>query len=69
MNGGLFECLDREISDEELMRDGSLNNRITKEGKGWVLRVDGFSRNTKAQPNVPNIIFLGMVNRLTLMKS
>ena len=59
LNGGLFECLDREISDEELMRDGSLNNRITKEGKGWVLRVDGFSRNTKAQPNVPNIIFFG----------
>ena len=41
LNGGLFECLDKETPDR----------------KGKVLYFDGFSRNTKKRAHVPNLLF------------
>ena len=59
LNGGLFECLDRELTEGDLKRAPELKALATKEGNGWVLRVDGFSRRTEAQPIVPNKLFFG----------
>ena len=59
LNGGLFECLDRELTERDLSREPHLKNIASQEGKGWVLRVDGFSRREEAQPRVPNKIFFG----------
>lgn len=42
LNGGLFDCLDKE--DEET---------------GKVIYVDGFSRNSKKAPSVPDFLFFG----------
>lgn len=44
LNGGLFECLDRPLTDQDFQRNPELQALAEKEGKGWVLRVDGFSR-------------------------
>lgn len=57
LNGGLFECLDRELTPQDLQRDPDLEKLANREGKGLVLRVDGFSRRGDAQPTVPNRIF------------
>ncbi len=59
LNGGLFECLDRELTDRDFERNPELKELAVKEGNGWVLRVDGFSRRVDAQPTVPNKIFFG----------
>jgi len=59
LNGGLFECLDRELTERDLLRNPELKELASKEGSGWVLRVDGFSRRTDAQPVVPNKLFFG----------
>ncbi len=59
LNGGLFECLDRDLSERDFQRDPELKALAVKEGNGWVLRVDGFSRRKDAQPSVPNKIFFG----------
>ena len=59
LNGGLFECLDRELTERDFQRNPELRKVAVKEGNGWVLRVDGFSRRTDAQPTVPNKIFFG----------
>lgn len=45
LNGGLFECLDKEDEDN--------NNKI--------IRVDGFSEKEKNQPKVPNKLFFSPV--------
>jgi len=42
LNGGLFECLDK---------------RIEKDGKGFELRLDGFSEKPNKQPSVPDFLF------------
>lgn len=55
LNGGLFECLDRELTERDLARDPDLA-RIS-EGKR--LRVDGFSDHPKNPLHVPNRIFFG----------
>lgn len=59
LNGGLFECLDEQLTDEELVRRPELKKLVVQEGKGWVLRVDGFSRRPEAQAKVPNKVFFG----------
>lgn len=59
LNGGLFECLDRELTDLDLQRNPDLKKLAVKEGNGWVLRIDGFSRRSEAQPTVPNKLFFG----------
>jgi hypothetical protein len=59
LNGGLFECLDREVGERDFQRNPELRELAHKEGNGWVLRVDGFSRRKEAQPRVPNKLFLG----------
>jgi type I restriction-modification system DNA methylase subunit len=59
LNGGLFECLDEQLSDEDLARRPELRKLAIQEGKGWVLRVDGFSRRPEAQARVPNKLFFG----------
>lgn len=59
LNGGLFECLDEQLTDEDLARRPELKKLVVQEGKGWVLRVDGFSRRPEAQAKVPNKLFFG----------
>jgi type I restriction-modification system DNA methylase subunit len=59
LNGGLFECLDTEVSDQDLQRRPELKKLVVHEGKGFVLRVDGFSRRADAQAQVPNKLFFG----------
>lgn len=59
LNGGLFECLDRELTERDFQRNPELKSLVVKEGNGYVLRVDGFSRRKDAQPIVPNKIFFG----------
>lgn len=59
LNGGLFECLDRELTERDFQRNPELKTLAVKEGNGYVLRVDGFSRRKDAQPIVPNKIFFG----------
>jgi type I restriction-modification system DNA methylase subunit len=59
LNGGLFECLDEQLSDADLARRPELKELVVQEGKGWVLRVDGFSRRPDAQAKVPNKLFFG----------
>lgn len=59
LNGGLFECLDEQLSDEDLTRRPELNALAVQEGKGLVLRIDGFSRRPEAQAKVPNKLFFG----------
>ncbi|ARO88920.1 hypothetical protein EBAPG3_014725 [Nitrosospira lacus] len=59
LNGGLFECLDRELTERDFQRNPELKSIAVKEGNGYVLRVDGFSRRKDAQPVVPNKLFFG----------
>ncbi len=48
LNGGLFDCLDKE------------------DDSGKVLYVDGFTRNSKKRPNVPNFLFFSDYRTLDL---
>lgn len=55
LNGGLFDCLDVEVTAEDpraakAMREGR---------RGLVLRVDGFSEEPERQPRLPNRLFFG----------
>ncbi len=59
LNGGLFECLDEQLSDADLARRPELKKLVVKEGNGHVLRIDGFSRRPEAQAKVPNKLFFG----------
>jgi type I restriction-modification system DNA methylase subunit len=59
LNGGLFECLDKHITAEDMARDPSLAARIVPEGKQHVLRVDGFSERTENPLHIPNELFFG----------
>ena len=61
LNGGLFECLDRLVSDKELARDSELKKYVVVE-KGrkqsyTVLRVDGFSERPENALHLPNELF------------
>lgn len=55
LNGGLFECLDRELTERDLARDPGL----AKLSDGKRLRVDGFSDHPKNPLNIPNRVFFG----------
>lgn len=59
LNGGLFECLDEQLTDEDFTHRPELKKLVVQEGRGWVLRVDGFSRRPEAQAKVPNKLFFG----------
>ena len=67
LNGGLFECLDREIPDRELERNPDLRNRATKEGSRLVMRIDGFSERPDSPLRVPNKIFFAQGEKATNM--
>ena len=56
LNGGLFECLDREVTAKELERDPELAKR-SLDGKR--IRVDGFSDHPKNPLHIPNRVFFG----------
>jgi hypothetical protein len=59
LNGGLFECLDEALTERDLERNPELKKLAVKEGGGWVLRIDGFSRRPEARAHVPNKLFFG----------
>lgn len=59
LNGGLFECLDEALTDHDFERNPGLRDLAIKEGTGWVLRIDGFSRRPEARAHVPNKLFFG----------
>ena len=63
LNGGLFECLDRELTEPDLKRDSLLRQFATEEKTRsrtyLVLRADGFSRRVDSQARVPNRVFFG----------
>lgn len=59
LNGGLFECLDRELTEQDLKRNKKLKAFAVREGESLVLRIDGFSRREKSQALVPNRVFFG----------
>lgn len=57
LNGGLFECLDRELSAKDLKRYPDYKAQMVREGKHDVLRVDGFSTRPDNPLSVPNKLF------------
>jgi adenine-specific DNA-methyltransferase len=59
LNGGLFECLDKHITADDIARDPGLAVRIVQEGKQHVLRVDGFSERAENPLHIPNELFFG----------
>jgi len=54
LNGGLFECLDTEITN-----DDPRASHAERESKRLILRIDGFSDQPEKQPRVPNALFFG----------
>ncbi|MGV9008451.1 Eco57I restriction-modification methylase domain-containing protein [Brevundimonas sp.] len=62
LNGGLFECLDREVTERDLER----NPDLAKISDGKRLRVDGFSDHPKNPLHVPNCIFFGEMQDVDL---
>ena len=64
LNGGLFECLDTEITSPEDER----KNRAEKERQRLILRVDGFSDQPDKQPQLQNRIFFGGEDAVDLSK-
>ena len=59
LNGGLFECLDKLVTPEDLGRDENLAGLVATEGKQTVLRVDGFSERADNAMHIPNELFFG----------
>ncbi|MDD4944875.1 MAG: hypothetical protein PHQ13_15235, partial [Rhodoferax sp.] len=59
LNGGLFECLDKLVSPEDLKRDPTLIPLVVTEGRQTVLRVDGFSERPENPMHIPNELFFG----------
>ena len=66
LNGGLFECLDREVSALDLERNPDLKRRLVKEGSREVIRIDGFSERPGNPLNVPNKIFFARDEKVDL---
>lgn len=64
LNGGLFECLDCEITSDEDER----KERAEKERQRLILRVDGFSDQPDKQPKLQNRIFFGGEDAVDLSK-
>jgi hypothetical protein len=59
LNGGLFECLDKLVTPEDINRDHALAALVVTEGKQTVLRVDGFSERPENPMHIPNELFFG----------
>lgn len=59
LNGGLFECLDKLVTPEDIQRDPALAALVVTEGKQTVLRVDGFSERHENPMHIPNELFFG----------
>ncbi len=57
LNGGLFECLDKEVKDEDLKNMPELANLVVEEGRGRILRIDGFSERKENPLYFPNKLF------------
>lgn len=57
LNGGLFECLDKLVTEQDLNRDDDLAALVVTEGRQTVLRVDGFSERTENPLYLPNELF------------
>ncbi|WP_296710850.1 Eco57I restriction-modification methylase domain-containing protein [Rhodoblastus sp.] len=66
LNGGLFECLDREVSALDLERNPDLKRRLVKEGNREVIRIDGFSERPGNPLEVPNKIFFARAEKVDL---
>lgn len=66
LNGGLFECLDREVSARDLERNPDLMKRLVKEGSRDVIRIDGFSERPDNPLKVPNKIFFASKEKVDL---
>lgn len=66
LNGGLFECLDREVSARDLERNPDLKKRLVKEGSHDVIRIDGFSERPDNPLKVPNKIFFATKEKVDL---
>lgn len=64
LNGGLFECLDCEITSPEDER----RDRAGTERQRLILRVDGFSDQPDKQPRLQNRIFFGGEDAVDLSK-
>ena len=64
LNGGLFECLDTEITSPEDER----KTRAERERQRLILRVDGFSDQPDKQPRLQNRIFFGGEDAVDLSK-
>ncbi len=64
LNGGLFECLDTEITSQEDER----KTRAERERQRLILRVDGFSDQPDKQPHLQNRIFFGGEDAVDLSK-
>lgn len=54
LNGGLFECLDTEIPN-----DDPRAAHAERERNALILRIDGFSDQQDKQPRLPNALFFG----------
>ncbi|MFB7881664.1 Eco57I restriction-modification methylase domain-containing protein [Brevundimonas diminuta] len=65
LNGGLFECLDRELTQRDLER----NPELARISDGKRLRVDGFSDHAKNPLHVPNKVFFGELQDVDLNKA
>ena len=59
LNGGLFECLDKLVTPEDIKRDPTLAGLVVTEGKQTVLRADGFSERPENPMHIPNALFFG----------
>ena len=66
LNGGLFECLDREIGDRDLQRNPALDSQTVKEGSHRILRIDGFSERADNALHVPNKLFFAIDEKVDL---
>ena len=59
LNGGLFECLEKLVTPEDIQRDPALAGPVITDGKQTVLRVDGFSERPENLMHIPNELFFG----------
>jgi hypothetical protein len=66
LNGGLFECLDREVPALDLERNSDLKRLLVKEGSREVIRIDGFSERPGNPLHVPNKIFFARGEKVDL---
>ena len=66
LNGGLFECLDREVSARDIERNPELQRLLVKEGSRDVIRIEGFSERANNPLKVPNKIFFASKEKVDL---